>query len=70
MVGFVGILLLVVGLMVVFFGMSLLEFVVLLKVMFVGEFNLVVGNVVGSNIVNVLLVLGVLVIVVLLVVVS
>lgn len=51
----------VIGLMIVVFGIFVLEFVIFLKVVFDGVVGIVIGNVVGFNIVNVFLVLGMLV---------
>lgn len=56
--GLAGVSPLVIGLTVVSLGTSAPELAVSLKAILSGEPNLAVGNVVGSNIVNVLLVLG------------
>jgi cation:H+ antiporter len=54
----VGISPLVIGLTVVSFGTSAPEIAVSLQASFLGQTDLVIGNVVGSNIANVLLILG------------
>lgn len=50
---------LIIGLTVVAFGTSAPELAISLKAAFVGQANIAVGNVVGSNICNLLLILGV-----------
>lgn len=48
-----------IGLTIVSFGTSAPEFAVSVKGLFSGSFDIVLGNVIGSNILNVLLILGV-----------
>lgn len=65
MVRFLGMSLLMIGLMIVVVGILFLELVVFMVVCWKGECDIVVGNVIGSNFFNIFGVLGIFVIVVL-----
>lgn len=64
----IGIFFMMIGLIIVVMGLFVLEIVVLVVVFMSGNFNIVVGNVLGLNIINIGLVLGIIVLIKLLLV--
>lgn len=56
---FFGVSDIIIGLMVIVIGILLLEFVLLLMVVKKGEYDLVIGNVIGFNMFNILVVVGI-----------
>lgn len=57
----VGMLEFVIGLILVGFGISLLELVISFEVLYEGVVGILIGNVIGLNVVNIMLVIGVVV---------